>query len=634
MVAREQTPLLQPRRNSNDSNDSDVDADEDGQRNRPVACREVPPQICSKIVSRIKAMVLRLLPLEVESEDITSATGSILNRDVVKAFHTAGGDYSDAIPYCLLVARMSFHKDAYRNPSDFDEHMNHKLACEVIARRVVAGHFDAQRQHVVLSTRYTHIESDGDVSLPLSAIELASDQHCPIFLSSAESQKTVFALWKGHLVQGRDSRGHVVYELWKRKKGLDPSRLAVPRYQNILRVVLWIVFLVNYTLAIQTPDREFGVEDYIFYIQVLGYTLEEIVRFTKIRSIAALTFWTCVSLLIYSIAFVALGYRIADLATHKEKAALHYRLLSFQILSCAAPLVWAKLLTVFDLFSFFGSMQIVVGRMMKESVVFFTLLAILSMGFLQALTGLDVADNSHDATSQIIHSLLQGLLGSPDFDSYMTKDKSYPFGMVLYYAWTVLTIIILLNILIALFNSAYETVSEDAIAQYMAFFSQKTIAGVRAPDQFVYVAPFNLLELFLLPLELCVSVEVYTKINNVIMSVLFFPILCIIAIFEAHWEKGTYQRGREPTLDEDGIDYSLDEDPDMASISGLSRSEARSGGEIAKVKFEELVKVFPDLQSSTTSQILAEVKKLRKELDDVKREVREGSAQPVKKEED
>ena len=55
------------------------------------------------------------------------------------------------------------------------------------------------------------------------------------------------------------------------------------------------------------------------------------------------------------------------------------------------------------------------------------------MGFLQALTGLDVAANSHDAPSQIVHSLLQGLLGSPDFDSYMTKDKSYPFGMVLYY---------------------------------------------------------------------------------------------------------------------------------------------------------------------------------------------------------
>lgn len=143
----------------------------------------------------------------------------------------------------------------------------------------------------------------------------------------------------------------------------DPSRLGVPRYQNIFRIILWILFLVCYTLAIQTPDREFGLEDYIFYVQVLGYTLEEIVRLVKIRSIAGLTFWTVISLCIYTIAFVALGFRIADLAEKDNKKALHYRLTAFQILSyvlrcfqfpkannltllfwwllrCAAPLVW------------------------------------------------------------------------------------------------------------------------------------------------------------------------------------------------------------------------------------------------------------------------------------------------------
>lgn len=87
----------------------------------------------------------------------------------------------------------------------------------------------------------------------------------------------------------------------------DPSRLGVPRYQNILRIILWILFLVCYTFAIQTPDRDFGIEDYVFYIQVAGYTLEEVVKFFKIRSVAAFTFWTCVNLLIYTIAFVALG---------------------------------------------------------------------------------------------------------------------------------------------------------------------------------------------------------------------------------------------------------------------------------------------------------------------------------------
>jgi hypothetical protein len=76
--------------------------------------------------------------------------------------------------------------------------MNHKLACEVAARRVVAK-FPVEEQYQILSTRFSRIESDGDVSLPLSAIELASDLHLPIFLSSAESQKTIFALWKGHV---------------------------------------------------------------------------------------------------------------------------------------------------------------------------------------------------------------------------------------------------------------------------------------------------------------------------------------------------------------------------------------------------------------------------------------------------
>ena len=85
--------------------------------------------------------------------------------------------------------------------------------------------------------------------------------------------------------------------------------------------------------------------DYILYIQVAGYTLEEIVKFAKVRSSAVLTFWTIVSLSIYTILFIALGYRIADLASTKTKQAMHYRLRSFQILSCAAPLIWAKLLS-------------------------------------------------------------------------------------------------------------------------------------------------------------------------------------------------------------------------------------------------------------------------------------------------
>ena len=83
----------------------------------------------------------------------------------------------------------------------------------------------------------------------------------------------------------------------------------------------------------------------------------------------------------------------------------------------------------------------------------------------------------------------------------------------LYSSWNVTTAIILLNVLISLFSSAYSDVSissfslcfvassndqviEDAEAEYMTFYAGKTVAMIRAPDSYVYPAPFNLVEVF------------------------------------------------------------------------------------------------------------------------------------------
>lgn len=46
---------------------------------------------------------------------------------------------------------------------------------------------------------------------------------------------------------------------------------------------------------------------------------------------------------------------------------------------------------------------------------------------------------------------------------------------------------VLLNILIALYNSAYEDISGNATDEYMAIFAQKTMQFVRAPDENVFI---------------------------------------------------------------------------------------------------------------------------------------------------
>jgi len=45
-------------------------------------------------------------------------------------------------------------------------------------------------------------------------------------------------------------------------------------------------------------------------------------------------------------------------------------------------------------------------------------------------------------------------------------------------------------------------VVDDAEAEYLAFFATKTVSMIRAPDTYVYPAPFNLVEiLFIAPFE-------------------------------------------------------------------------------------------------------------------------------------
>ena len=88
---------------------------------------------------------------------------------------------------------------------------------------------------------------------------------------------------------------------------------------------------------------------------------------------------------------VAFGYRMADVGVKESEPAERYRQLSFNILSCAAPLIWIKLLPVFDQLTYFGTLQVVVWRMLRESAIFFTLLALIAIGqFLHARVSSDL----------------------------------------------------------------------------------------------------------------------------------------------------------------------------------------------------------------------------------------------------
>jgi len=117
-------------------------------------------------------------------------------------------------------------------------------------------------------------------------------------------------------------------------------------------------------------------------------------------------------------------------------------------------------------------------------------------------------------------------------------------------------ITVLLNVLIALYNSAYEDITDNATDEYLALFAQKTIQFVRAPDENVFIPPFNLLEIFLLilPLEWWVDEKHYAKINDYVMAVIYSPLLLVTAAIEMQEAHVVRSNRRRRAQDDDTIE--------------------------------------------------------------------------------
>ena len=161
--------------------------------------------------------------------------------------------------------------------------------------------------------------------------------------------------------------------------------------------------------------------------------------------------------------------------------------------------------------------------MMLESIIFFALLVVVIVGFLQGFIGLDNADTVKEDTYFVLSAMTKAILGSPEFDGF--ENFGHPFGLVLYYLFTFIVMVILLNILIALYGQAYSDITENAVDEYLALFAHKTLQFVRAPDENVFLPPFNLIEIFglIIPFEWWMSKERYSRLNDRVMAIGQYP---------------------------------------------------------------------------------------------------------------
>lgn len=180
-----------------------------------------------------------------------------------------------------------------------------------------------------------------------------------------------------------------------------------------------------------------------------------------------------------------------------------------------------------------------------------------------------------------------------------------------YYIFTFVVMVVLLNILIALYNSAYEDITDNAIDEYMGLFSQKTMQFVRAPDENVFIAPLNLIEIFclIIPFEWWLPKQYYEKLNDWVMAACYSPLLLIAAWFETRSAKVVKGNRRRGELDDDTI-----EEWEQMTVDMEAEGWKKKVGEV-KSNVEEDVAV---LEVRELRGEVAELKKLLEKLVDEK----------------
>ncbi|PHH92422.1 hypothetical protein CDD83_7491 [Cordyceps sp. RAO-2017] len=476
-----------------------------------------------------------------EESRITTPNSRVITPKVVQAAREAGGqELRGCVVFCLLVNQRWFHREALVELWDSDLHKLRAAACGVVAKAIIESEEDlGYLLQAVLLRRYSVI-ADGLPTTPANVIEKAVDLHAVRVIGSSGYQKCINYLWRGWLVQDQDDPS--VFVDYENKDNtsflvhMDPDRMRAPKYQNAAQLLFSLIYLALYTVAINSvnPTGVFDAAEVALYVFTLGFVCDEVVKFYK-AGYHILGFWNAFNGILYAFLTASFVLRIVGLtAPSQSHFRSHYSTLSYNILSFVAPMFWTRLLLYLDSFRFFGAMLVVLKVMMKESLIFFALLVIVVVGFLQAFIGLDLTDdNVAGDAAFIVEAMMKAILQSPEFDGF--EGFGPPWGIILYYCFTFVVMIILLNILIALYNSAYEDIYDNADDEYLALFSHKTLQFVRAPDENVYIAPLNLFEIVISALfEWWMKKTTYELINDYVMGLLYSPLLFVTAYSETH----------------------------------------------------------------------------------------------------
>ncbi|KAG0342085.1 hypothetical protein BG000_006956 [Podila horticola] len=486
---------------------------------------------------KVHALLPRLFTLLNSLVDSANVEDDIVTDDVVEFLASLGREVVYALLRCVEAFLEEGERDVGRKRLLERRAGVAQIAAAAVTKVFVDKDMMATYCHVLTRPYYAIGEERNTAE---SAIEIAIRVHATDFLADIEVQRCVQALWNGLILQTEDEECRVRFveyngvrrsrhHLWE---WVDVGRLNVPKYQNNMKIFMFVVFLIMYTIVVNDRPEDKAVNTDPSFTEWVVYTF--IFEGGTVFFLGSIWHW--VNIISYSLFLVTFVYRfMACYVASDAETISNYNDNAYDLLAILAVFLWVKTLSLLDGLQYFGTMVMVLQKMLKDGIMFFWLLAWVFIGFLQAFYALSADEDKDLYEASML--LLRGFLQDPDFDIAAGKEQDKNYGTWLFCLYLFLTSIILLNLLVALFNSSYTNITDSAEKEYLALFTFKVFSYLKSPDQFPYAAPFNLIEVFfVIPWSMCVSRKTYGKVNRILMGTLFgIPILLI-----ARSERGRY----------------------------------------------------------------------------------------------
>lgn len=587
------------------------------------------PRQTYRIALNLKALIDSVIPTIFDKQEIVRDHSPVLNLNVLQlVYRCAGGKgggaagtsshrYRAALVFTLLKVTGWYWQQAEFKLCDNELYSLRAIAAQALAVRIIEDTKDDEYLFLgMLCHRYL-MNLNGEDSDPVSALELAVDMHLTTVIASSGYQRCVKWLWRGWIMQSStDPHSYVLYKgvaSQSIRTHFDPDRIKTPAYQNKIEIAFSVIYLVLFSIILnshQMLTTNIDIFEGLFYAFTLGSILDEI---TKLYHVGwnYIGFWNAFNDVMYSIIVIAIGFRFASL-NHTGYNREKYDEISFRILSCVSPMMWSRLLLYLDAQQFVGAMIVVIKTMMKESILFFVLLGVVILGFLEGFLGLDASDGKSEATKHILTSLVNAVIGASGFND--VENLVPPYALVLFYIYSFVLQVILMNILIALYSTAYAAIVENATEEYFALVAHKTLRYIRAPDTDLYVPPFNLIEWIISPLYYICSRRTYKLINRVIMTVVYSPMLLYITIDElGNARRVQYNRFKGLPDDANEIDteWDLTDGYDIDLLMGDDGIETRDvevndavrKQRVAEIRDPEFSSDFPSLMKDIETVI-------------------------------